>query len=201
MSSNSNTDGSNTWTHDDGSTTGGSTTEDQTTEAGDTNPDGQPDNSGEGQTDGDSDTTDTSGAPPPGARPSVQQVAQELKDAFASHHDTGPHDVLKDAVAKVEATVHAAFPLVHGLSLDEGNHFADFIKAAQSPVQSGLMSALHPADANALHPVDASSAGHDVGLHTVDDLHAAVHAVPVAVHDSAAGHIAAPVSVEALWHH
>jgi hypothetical protein len=132
----------------------------------------------------------------------AQHAAAELKDSVASHQDTGPHDVLKDAAARVEATVHAAAPLVHGVNLEDSNHFADFIKAAQTPVQSGLMASLQPAGPDALHHDSAPSGlGHQLGS---DDLHAmiAVHAAPVAVmHDSAVEHHAAPVSVEALWHH
>jgi hypothetical protein len=131
----------------------------------------------------------------------AQQAAQELKGVVALHQDNGPHDVLKDAAAKVEATVHVAPPLVHGVTLDEGHHFADFIKAAQTPVQSGLMATLQPSGADAVHHLDANSTTHDLGLHSADDLHAVVaaHAAPV-VHD-AVEHISAPVSVESLWHH
>ena len=134
----------------------------------------------------------------------AQQLAHELKDAVAQHDD-GPHDVLKGAAEKVAATVHAAAPLVHGVSLEDGNHFADFIKAAQAPLQSGLMTALQPTGTDALHHLDAGGeTSHDLGLHSADDLHAvvAVHAAPAPVpHDSAVEHITAPVSVEHLWHH
>lgn len=131
----------------------------------------------------------------------AQQAAHALPDAIGTHdkEPQGTADHLPQSIEKVD---------VHGLGLgahlDGGNGFADLIKAAQTPLQSGLaMHAVAPEIPQHL-ALGGEIAGHSLGAHGGDD--AAAHAAPIAaVHDAHIDHHveqhAAPVLDHIVAHH
>jgi hypothetical protein len=122
----------------------------------------------------------------------------QLQDAVDKHD--GPHqgEPIKPAAEKLGAT-QIVQDTGHGAHQDAGSGFADLIRAAQNPAQSGIVP---PAPAGAhdatslMHQASLGDlAGHLPDLHGIDNVHAPAAPTPVAMHD---GHvdqhaIAAPV--------
>jgi hypothetical protein len=139
--------------------------------------------------------------PPVGsiAETPAEKASHQLQDALIKHDGPGePAASASHAVEKIDLGL--------GVHPDGGNGFAELIKAAQNPVQSGL--AIHPVVPEVPQhlAVGADIAGHhNFGPHGGDEL-STVHAAPIAtIHD---GHIdhhveqhAAPMLDHIAAHH
>jgi hypothetical protein len=139
------------------------------------------------------------------ARPNetpAQHLAQELRDAVDSTHAGEP----TKAAQSVEAA-HAGHDIASALASTPGGHdngaFADLLRLAQNPAQSGLVpppiAAAHDAIAALQLSALGDLAGHAGDVHRVDDFHATALALPVAAHADVT-HVTAAV-VDHHGHH
>ncbi|MCC6777915.1 MAG: hypothetical protein IT537_14975 [Hyphomicrobiales bacterium] len=129
----------------------------------------------------------------------AQTAAHALPDAIGTH-DKGPQgaaDHLPPSIEKIDAH---DFGL--GAHLDGGSGFADLIKAAQTPAQSGL--AIHAVAPEIPQHLALGAELGSLGAHSGDD--ASAHAAPMAaLHDAHIEHHveqhAAPVLDHIVAHH
>jgi hypothetical protein len=125
----------------------------------------------------------------------AQHLAHEVQDAYnASHPDQG------HKTAQSLNDVHTGHDIASVLGGTVGGHdngaFADLIRLAQNPAQSGLVPPPVAAGHDAIAALQLSALGdlasHAADAHHVDDIHAAAIALPAAVHEDVS-HVTAAV--------
>lgn len=120
-----------------------------------------------------------------------ERAADQLPDAVASHDSPNQHRPIEP---------HERIDGVHVTDLhDMGDAFADLIRAAQNPLQSGLGNMHQPAASDVLEHLGLGTdiADHGFGPHAGEDVHAvSLHAGPLATfHEIHIDHHAASVLV------
>jgi hypothetical protein len=125
----------------------------------------------------------------------AQHLAHEVQDAYNANHPDQSHKT-----AQSLNDVHTGHDIASVLGGTVGGHdngaFADLIRLAQNPAQSGLVPPPVAAGHDAIAALQLSAlgdlAGHAADVHHVDDLHAAALALPAAVHEDVS-HVTAAV--------